>query len=144
MLGRQTITQPHGQIQRLLVVHRFKCSLHAQQYTTTDQEYLLLSDKLLGPTFKGRGVLEGIAHALGEYQVGNQTRVLSLREDRVDSGALPLRRLLPIEEEDVCWAHCSIANARVLALGLVLKTRYTLGKRCAGDERDAKFACQYL
>ena len=48
MLGRQTVTQPHRQLQRLLVVHRFKCSLHAQQYTTTDREHLLLSDKLLG------------------------------------------------------------------------------------------------
>src|SRR5260370_26440539 len=33
MLGRQTITQPHRQIKCLLVVHRFKCSLHAHQYT---------------------------------------------------------------------------------------------------------------
>src|SRR5258707_9718284 len=48
MVGRQAVAQPHGQIQRLLVVHRFKCSLHAQQYTTTDREHLLLSDKLLG------------------------------------------------------------------------------------------------
>jgi NADPH:quinone reductase len=48
MVGRQTVAQPHGQIQRLVVVHRFKCSLHAQEYTTTDREHLLLSDKLLG------------------------------------------------------------------------------------------------
>ena len=48
MFGRQTVAQPHGQIQRLLVVHRFECSLHAQQYTTADREHLLLSDKLLG------------------------------------------------------------------------------------------------
>src|SRR5579859_7594845 len=33
MLGRHTITQPHRQIKCLLVVHRFKCSLHAHQYT---------------------------------------------------------------------------------------------------------------
>src|SRR5258708_11976259 len=48
MFGGQTLAQPHGQIQRLFVVHRFTCSLHAQEYTTTDREHLLFSDKLLG------------------------------------------------------------------------------------------------
>src|SRR5260370_31589225 len=48
MFGGQTLAQPHGQIQRLVVVHRFTCSLHAQQYATTDREHLLFSDKLLG------------------------------------------------------------------------------------------------
>src|SRR5437879_629027 len=31
----QTVTQPHRQIERLIVVHRFECSTHIHQYTTT-------------------------------------------------------------------------------------------------------------
>src|SRR5205807_6077963 len=36
MLGRQTVAQPHCQIERLLVVHGFEGSTHAQQYTISD------------------------------------------------------------------------------------------------------------
>src|SRR5438874_2903565 len=36
MLGRQTVAQPHRQIERLLVVHGFEGSTHAQQYTISD------------------------------------------------------------------------------------------------------------
>src|SRR5260370_14899291 len=36
MLGGQTVAQPHGQIERLLVVHGFECSTHTQQYTISD------------------------------------------------------------------------------------------------------------
>src|SRR2546425_9289846 len=35
MLGRQTVTQAHRQIERLIIVHGFKSSLHAHQYTMT-------------------------------------------------------------------------------------------------------------
>src|SRR5258708_16200715 len=48
MVGRQTVAQPHCQIERLGVVHLFACSTHAQEYTITDGGYVLLSDKLLG------------------------------------------------------------------------------------------------
>jgi len=51
MLWGQTITQPHRQIKCLLVVHRFKCSLHAHQDTILAGEPLLLSDKLLEAVF---------------------------------------------------------------------------------------------
>src|SRR5260370_23076588 len=47
MVGRQTVAQPHCQIERLGVVHLFACSTHAQEYTITDGGYVLLSDKLL-------------------------------------------------------------------------------------------------
>src|SRR5260370_11545996 len=47
MVGRQTVAQPHCQIERLGVVHIFECSTHAQEYTITDGGYVLLSDKLL-------------------------------------------------------------------------------------------------
>jgi hypothetical protein len=50
MVGRQTVAQPHGQIERLGVVHLFECSTHAQEYTITDGGYVLLSDKLLEDT----------------------------------------------------------------------------------------------
>ena len=36
MLGGQTVAQPHRQTERLLVVHGFECSTHAQQYTILD------------------------------------------------------------------------------------------------------------
>ena len=36
MLGGQTVAQPHRQIERLLVVHGFEGSTHAQQYTIPD------------------------------------------------------------------------------------------------------------
>ncbi len=49
MVGGQTVAQPHCQIERLVVVHRFEGSTHAYQYTIPD--HLLLSDKLLGHTF---------------------------------------------------------------------------------------------
>src|SRR5712692_628492 len=52
MLGRQTVAQPHGQFERLLVVHFFEGSTHAQHYIITDGECLLLSDKLLVTTAK--------------------------------------------------------------------------------------------
>src|SRR5258708_37608175 len=48
MVGRQTVAQPHCQIERLGVVHLFEGSTHAQEYTITDGGYGLLSDKLLG------------------------------------------------------------------------------------------------
>src|SRR2546425_555088 len=48
MLGRQTVAQSHGQFERLLVVHFFEGSTHAQHYIITDGDCLLLSDKLLG------------------------------------------------------------------------------------------------
>jgi len=46
MVRGQTVAQPHRQIECLGVVHRFKCSTHAHQYTITDGG-LLFSDKLL-------------------------------------------------------------------------------------------------
>jgi Mn2+/Fe2+ NRAMP family transporter len=49
MLWGETVAQPHGQIERLLVIHFFEGSTHAQQYTITAGQCLLLSDKLLGP-----------------------------------------------------------------------------------------------
>jgi hypothetical protein len=48
MLGRQTVAQPHCQFERPVVIHFFEGSTHAHQYTMTDGECLLLSDKLLG------------------------------------------------------------------------------------------------
>jgi hypothetical protein len=36
MVGRQTVAQPHRQIERLGVVHLFEGSTHAQEYTITD------------------------------------------------------------------------------------------------------------
>src|SRR5258708_26745147 len=47
MVGRKTVSQAYGQIKRLSVVHLFECSTHAQKYTITDGEGVLLSDKLL-------------------------------------------------------------------------------------------------
>ncbi len=47
MVGGQTVAQPHGQIECLVVVHRFEGSFHAHQYTITDGECPFLSDKLL-------------------------------------------------------------------------------------------------
>jgi hypothetical protein len=47
MVGRKTVSQAYGQIKRLSVVHLFECSTHAQKYTITDGEAVLLSDKLL-------------------------------------------------------------------------------------------------
>src|SRR5258708_18031009 len=48
MCGGQTLAEPPGQIQRLFVVERVRCSLNAQEYNTTDRQHLLFSDKLLG------------------------------------------------------------------------------------------------
>ena len=48
MLWGETVAQPHGQIERLLVIHFFEGSTHAHQYTITAGQGLLLSDKLLG------------------------------------------------------------------------------------------------
>jgi hypothetical protein len=36
MVGRQTVAQPHRQIECLDVVHLFESSTHAQEYTITD------------------------------------------------------------------------------------------------------------
>ena len=36
IVGRQTVAQPHRQIERLGVVHLFEGSTHAQEYTITD------------------------------------------------------------------------------------------------------------
>src|SRR5260221_10372780 len=52
MVGRQTVAQPHCQIERLGVVHLFACSTHAQEYTITDGGYVLLSDKLLADHYQ--------------------------------------------------------------------------------------------
>src|SRR6266571_6398738 len=51
MLWGETVAQPHGQIERLLVIHFFEGSTHAHQYTITAGQGLLLSDKLLEPFF---------------------------------------------------------------------------------------------
>src|SRR5713226_9634262 len=65
MLGRQTVAQPHGQFERLLVVHFFEGSTHAQHYIITDGECLLLSDKLLDAEYAARTPFGGrIAHAM--------------------------------------------------------------------------------
>src|SRR5712692_9200116 len=80
MFGRQTVAQPHGQIQRLLVVHRFKCSLHAQQYTTTDREHLLFSDKLLGDAAHCPSLLTGQGSTLammGAYILAGELQATS-------------------------------------------------------------------
>ena len=66
MVGGQTVAQPHGQIQRLRVVHLFECSTHAQQYTITDGGYRLLSDKLLAFKKIPREVLEKKAVEQGD------------------------------------------------------------------------------
>src|SRR5438552_3538629 len=50
MVGGQTVAQPHGQFECLVVVHRFESSTHVHQYTIIDGG-LLFSDKLLGGTF---------------------------------------------------------------------------------------------
>src|SRR5947199_7087489 len=55
MVRGQTVAQPHGQIECLLVVHCFESSTHAHQYTMTGQRYLLLSDKLLVLGFMPKG-----------------------------------------------------------------------------------------
>ena len=53
MLWGETVAQPHGQIERLLVIHFFEGSTHAHQYTITAGQGLLLSDKLLGAVYQG-------------------------------------------------------------------------------------------
>src|SRR5437763_7213783 len=49
MVGGQTVTQPHRQIECLVVVYRFECSTHVHQYTISHGG-LLFSDKLLVET----------------------------------------------------------------------------------------------
>ena len=74
MLRRETVTQPDGQIQRLVIVHGFEGSFHTHSLPLLTGGHLLLSDKLLVRLIYEPIYLEEKNSTAGQLAITNRGR----------------------------------------------------------------------